>query len=609
MLGEKPVVCQPCWDNIPVDLRVIPHWVVWSYTERAPGKWDKPPMQLNGFLASPNNPAHWTTFEKAKAAVLLKKFDGVGFVFTEDFVGIDLDKSIRGENYSQAVQDFLALDSYAEISPSGQGVKFWFRGSKPEWNRKIGDNEIYSKTRYFTVTGNMISQSNKIAKAEEAFERTVKKHYGNLYASPIVTTDFDSWAVPQYDIDKAREAMRLIPPSIAEDRSTWIAVGLAAKATSPSLKEDWIDWSATAPTKFVSREDCEKTWDSLKPRGDIGVGTLVMFAKGKSCGALYDLTQLQTTYSQMRPIVIADMLRKGEVGNLISAAKIGKSFLVADLAIACATGGTWLGKQVTQGKVLVLDFELHRETFSSRYSKVQQAKNQFVRQGMIDVALFRGTKTDLVQLEKIVVDLKTDEYSLVILDALYRVIPKGVSENDNAGMLQVYDALDHFAEWTGASWVVVHHSSKGDQSGKSTVDVGSGAGSINRAVDCVMAIREHEAPNHAVIDVKNRSFPSMEPFSVRWEYPLWHLANEVEPAIKQPTRGGRPKSELVKAKEMILEELINAGIPVPQSTVIEVAGIARETCRRLLSEMEDEGSVKRVENKGRVYWEWACDLF
>jgi predicted transcriptional regulator len=66
---------------------------------------------------------------------------------------------------------------------------------------------------------------------------------------------------------------------------------------------------------------------------------------------------------------------------------------------------------------------------------------------------------------------------------------------------------------------------------------------------------------------------------------------------------------LVKAKEMILEELINAGIPVPQSTVIEVAGIARETCRRLLSEMEDEGSVKRVENKGRVYWEWACDLF
>lgn len=609
MLVNKPVVRQPIWENIPEELKKVPHWVVWSWTEKAPGKWDKPPMQLSGYLASPTDPSHWTSFEKAKAAVCVKKFDGVGFVFTEDYTGIDLDKSIRGEEKSQVLQDFLALGSYAEISPSGQGVKLFFRGAKPEWNRKIGNNEIYCKTRYFTITGQSIGNSKIILPTSDEFEGLVKKHYGNLYSAPTTTTDFESWSVPQYDIDKARECLKLIPESVAEDRSTWIAVGLACKALSESLREDWITWSATAPTKFVSREDCEKTWSSLKPRGDVGVGTLVMFARGRTVGAVHDLTQLESSYSQLRPILISDILRKGEVCNLISAAKVGKSFLVGDLAISCATGNTWLGKSVTQGKVLVLDFELHKETFVSRYRKIQQAKGVQVQQGQIDVALFRGTKTDLRQLEKIVSDIQTDEYSLIILDALYRVIPKGVSENDNAGMLGVYDVLDHFAESTGAAWVVVHHTSKGDQSGKNTVDVGSGAGSINRAVDSIIAIREHEAKDHAVIDVKNRSFPNMEPFSAKWEYPVWNLAT-TEPVLKTLNKSGRKKKDHETEREAILLELRGSGEAIAQSTLLEVTGIPRESCRRLLYDMAAEGLVVKEDRNGRTFWkDSAADLF
>ncbi len=61
------------------------------------------------------------------------------------------------------------------------------------------------------------------------------------------------------------------------------------------------------------------------------------------------------------------------------------------------------------------------------------------------------------------------------------MLPAGIDENDNAAMSQVYNAIDRYAEMLQASFILVHHSSKGSQSGKSVTDVGSGAGAISRA--------------------------------------------------------------------------------------------------------------------------------
>ena len=48
-------------------------------------------------------------------------------------------------------------DTYAEISPSGQGIKIWAKGRLPSGGTAfyIGDGrvEIYDRARYFTVTG------------------------------------------------------------------------------------------------------------------------------------------------------------------------------------------------------------------------------------------------------------------------------------------------------------------------------------------------------------------------------------------------------------------------------------------------------------------------
>jgi hypothetical protein len=68
------------------------------------------------------------------------------------------------------------------------------------------------------------------------------------------------------------------------------------------------------------------------------------------------------TFPGLRRPVIHGLLREGETMNVISAPKMGKSWLVTDLALSVATGRDWLGFRCERGDVLILDNELHGET-------------------------------------------------------------------------------------------------------------------------------------------------------------------------------------------------------------------------------------------------------
>jgi hypothetical protein len=92
----------------------------------------------------------------------LEDYDGIGFVFTPDdpFAGIDLDNcrdTATGEIDPWA-EEVLAQfgDTYAEVSPSGTGVKLFGIGALPGPGRHVGNVELYDSKRYFTVTGHKL---------------------------------------------------------------------------------------------------------------------------------------------------------------------------------------------------------------------------------------------------------------------------------------------------------------------------------------------------------------------------------------------------------------------------------------------------------------------
>ena len=67
----------------------------------------------------------------------------------------------------------------------------------------------------------------------------------------------------------------------------------------------------------------------------------------------------------------------------------------------------------------------------------------------------------------------------------------------------------------------MHHATKGNQSDRRVTDVGAGGGAQARAADTHLVLREHEQPNMVVLDAAVRSFPPIEPMTLRWSFPLW----------------------------------------------------------------------------------------
>lgn len=166
---------------IPQELARSNQWVIWAYRVN---------KQENGMFRvikqpyQPKNPysvvskSHSSELSDLSNALLcLKEYshvDGIGYMFGEGdgLVGVDLD-NCRDPSTGKIREEYLfwvkKLGSYAEISPSGTGVKIWVKGSVSDiyfastestgfriLNYAGGEIEIYRRGQFFTVTTQII---------------------------------------------------------------------------------------------------------------------------------------------------------------------------------------------------------------------------------------------------------------------------------------------------------------------------------------------------------------------------------------------------------------------------------------------------------------------
>jgi hypothetical protein len=144
---------------IPQELLKLPSWVGYQL-RRNKDRIDKVPMNvLTGRPAKSNDPSTWTDYQTAVDLVSQRGYAGVGFMFQPPYVGVDIDHCVKdGVIAPYALEILKALNSYSEYSPSGTGIHILCRGSIARACKisKIG-LEIYTKGRFFTVTGNRLT--------------------------------------------------------------------------------------------------------------------------------------------------------------------------------------------------------------------------------------------------------------------------------------------------------------------------------------------------------------------------------------------------------------------------------------------------------------------
>lgn len=168
------------YDNVPQEMKDTRQWLCWRKIDAGGGRMGKPPHDpKTGMRVAKNDKSKWVSFEEAIEAVKQYKFDGIGFVFYGDYVAIDLDSCFEdGVIIPRAAEVMSHFSSYAEKSPSGNGIHIFCKGVK-NTDRTRNDNagdgmhvEVYTDGFHFvTVTGDhMEGQSDECLDEQDALD-------------------------------------------------------------------------------------------------------------------------------------------------------------------------------------------------------------------------------------------------------------------------------------------------------------------------------------------------------------------------------------------------------------------------------------------------------
>ncbi len=328
--------------------------------------------------------------------------------------------------------------------------------------------------------------------------------------------------------------------------------------------------------------------------------------KSRNGPSMLSVGQLLKDHPELRPPVVNGLLRIGETMNIIAPPKYGKSWLVTDLAMAVATGRRWLDAfDTTQGNVLILDNELHSETSANRIPKVATARGIELPEiaDKLFVDNLRGRLLDVYSLQPYFESLQKDFFKVIVMDAFYRFLPKDSDENSNANMTDVYNRLDWYAAMLGCCFVLVHHASKGNQSGKSVTDVGAGAGSQARATDTHLIMRQHQEDGCVVVGAAVRSWQPLDSLCLRWSFPVWPIEDNLDPTDLRPERPRKkpkPKGEQQSdAPQCTKDSFVASFVTEEPTTMKAIIASARETgitqrmARDMIQLTEDAGLIHR----------------
>jgi len=279
--------------EVPQELRDRHQWIVWR-NELRYGKPTKVPYQVNGRHAKTNDPATWSSFEAALAVV--DRFDGLGFVFSAEdpFFGLDLDGCRNPETGELAEWAACLLNefkTYAELSPSGTGVKLFGVGSVPGGTgrkKELTDEpivtaekrpgiEAYDRGRYFAFTGERFNGAPLEVRDCQAALNSICDIYWPVTQQPTRSAPSVPLANVYSDAaERASKYLQRVPPAISgqggHNRTYRVACvlvlgfNLSPEAAFPVLSQ----WNAACEPPWSDKELWHKLFDADKLTGPRG---------------------------------------------------------------------------------------------------------------------------------------------------------------------------------------------------------------------------------------------------------------------------------------------------------------------------------------------------
>ena len=272
-------------EHIPAELQSMDRWVLWKNVQRSKPNgekvWAKMPLSAKGGAGSSTDAATWVPFGAAFDEYLLGDYDGIGIVLGGTLHGIDLDDCrdpITGGLSDLAQETLDRVEGYAEVSPSGTGIKLFTKtnldGSRTKTEAGV---ELYKERRYFTVTGHAINGHASLPLLPQDLGWMIAKVWGES----ISAGGDDGFANLKFALD-GWELDRVIDEVLVHldpdgGYAEWLKIGAALHHQSggdPEWLEAWDNWSA-ASDKWVSGY-CAEKWGTFSQQRATGRGAVTL---------------------------------------------------------------------------------------------------------------------------------------------------------------------------------------------------------------------------------------------------------------------------------------------------------------------------------------------
>ena len=517
----------------PAPLLDLRRWLVWRY-EPGPKKALKVPCYASGTRrhgrqGTPEDLTQLVTFAEACEAAQRLNMSGVGFVPGDGWMATDFDRCVDGGVVHPDVLAVIA-GTCAEFSPSGTGVRAYFRGdlgNRKSFNPASFDVELFSSTGFVTVTGNLLPHvdllglEDTVAPVTPALAAFCEARLARVEERAI-SDDFTAGFEPKVGL--SYEAMEALLDKLDPDmpREPWIKVGLGfhheceGDDTGFDLWNDWSSMGASYPGEDRLRYE----WDNFRgPQKGVKSTTLAtalrMVKTGEHCvpvtperlaakaeevagtptggpstgpdfGGRFPAYSLdQMAVSRSADWLIKGVLPRGDLVAIYGASGAGKSFVALDMAIAVSRGEPWRGLRTKKTRGLLVVAE-----GAGGYGKRIRAacQQRGIEPGDADLAVVMVApnillEDDIVQLMATV--QAVGEVGFIVFDTFAQVTP-GSNENSGEDMGKALANLRMLREVTKATNVLVHHAGKDLSRGL------RGWSGIHAAVDAAVEVSREE---------------------------------------------------------------------------------------------------------------------
>jgi hypothetical protein len=515
-------------DTIPAELKALSQWVVWRYVEEVDPEtgesdWDKPPVNARTLgLASATDPGTWADFATALAAYLDAEngLDGVGFVpwrlpgdETAGVIAVDLDhcrdpQSGRLETWASGV--LADLPAYAELSPSGTGVRLFCLGKLPPSGRKKGPFEVYETSHYVTVTGQRLP--GRPAGLLDLREQLLAVHrrffppasQGQAPPPPHGTCNLSD-----------EEVIRLASESRsgAPFRELWVGnwSGYSSQSEADLALCSYLAfWCGPDEQRIADLFAQSGLYRSKWKRDDYRTRTVKKALAGKKefygngGGERYTATGVGGNGAHRPPpppppfpptVPMCDLrtaqegswlwhgyLNRGGLTLLSALWKSGKTTLLTFLLKALEQGGQFCGLDITAGKVLYVTEESETRWARRRDDHGLKGAVDFLVRPYHSRPDFGRWEQFVRHLGKVASDFGSD---LLVIDTISRFWPVK-DENDASQVTAALMPLQSLGD--RLSVLPVHHNRKGDGQ-EATASRGSGA--LTAVVDTIIELRRY----------------------------------------------------------------------------------------------------------------------